>query len=121
MPSDLETILKLDLPVIVRLAERQMPIDDVLDWVPGCIVDLAADSENELDLLLNNIAIGQGRAVKIGENFGLRLTFVGDLQAKIQALSGGVHDLGGRGDSDEDDVSDAEAQALADQMLSGQF
>ena len=121
MASDLKTILELELPIIVRLAEKPMRIDDVLDWVPGCIVDLSTDAESELDLLINNIAIGQGRAVKVGENFGIRLTFVGDLNAKLAALGRGVHELGNKSEDDEDAVSDAEASALAEQMLAGQF
>lgn len=121
MASDLQTILALELPIIVRLAERPMRIDDVLEWVPGCIVDLSTNAENELDLLVNNVALGQGRAVKVGENFGIRLTFVGNLRAKLDALARGVHDLGGTREGDASSISDADANLLADQLLAGQL
>jgi len=65
MASDLKTILELELPIIVRLAEKPMRIDDVLDWVPGCIVDLSTDAESELDLLINT-PIHTGSATEEG-------------------------------------------------------
>ena len=46
---------------------------------------LAAD--DELELLVNNKPIGAGTAVKVGENYGLRVTYVGDLQERIAAMA----------------------------------
>jgi hypothetical protein len=42
-----------------------------------------------LELRVNNKAIGTGQAVKVGENFGLRITFMGDLKERITALGTG--------------------------------
>lgn len=78
MSSNLNQILKLDVPVMVRLAARQIPLGDVLRLVPGAILELGKDAEGELDLMINNRAIGSGSAVKVGENFGIRLTYIGD-------------------------------------------
>jgi len=87
MTADLESILKLDVPVIVRLGERVASFDEVIAWVPGSIVELEKSADGELELLVNNVAIAKGTAVKVGENFGIRISFVGDLKAKIEAMS----------------------------------
>ena len=87
MSSNLDQIMKLDVPVIVRLAARQIPLGDVLRLVPGAILELGKDAEGELDLMVNNRAIGSGAAVKVGENFGIRLTFLGDPRLRV---AGGV-------------------------------
>lgn len=86
MASDLSAILRLEVPVIVRLGERMMTMTEVLALVPGAIIELPKNAEDELDLLVNNKQIGTGTAVKVVENFGLRITYLGDLKQRIQAL-----------------------------------
>ncbi len=70
--------LALEVPVIVRLAERSMRVSEVLELAPGHIIELPKNAESELDLLVNNRPVGVGVAVKVGENFGLRITHLGD-------------------------------------------
>jgi flagellar motor switch protein FliN/FliY len=86
--TNLAQILKLEVPIVVRLGERSMDVSDVLGLVPGAIIELPKNAESELDLLVNNKAIGCGVAVKVGENFGLKLTFIGDVKARIEAMGG---------------------------------
>lgn len=86
MPSDLAAVLRLEVPVIVRLAERRLPLREVLALVPGSILELPKSAEAELDLLVNNKQIGTGTAVKVGENFGLRISYLGDVRERIEAL-----------------------------------
>src|SRR5438552_4401927 len=87
---NLGQILKLEVPIVVRLGERILDVADVLGLVPGAIIELPKNAESELDLLVNNKAIGCGMAVKVGENFGLRLTYIGDVRARIDALGAGA-------------------------------
>jgi flagellar motor switch protein FliN len=86
MASELAAVLRLEVPVIVRLGERRMPLREVLALVPGSIIELPKSAEAELDLLVNNKQIGVGAAVKVGENFGLRITYLGDVRQRIQAM-----------------------------------
>jgi flagellar motor switch protein FliN/FliY len=86
MPTDLKTILKLRVPVIVQVGQRSMPLDDILALGPGAIVELTKSAEEELDLLVNNKQIGRGTAVKVGENFGIRITKIGTPRQRVEAL-----------------------------------
>jgi len=88
MASDLRSILSLEVPIIVLLGERQMKTSEVVSLVPGAIIEIPKNAEDELALQVNNKPIGTGQAVKVGENFGLRITFIGDLRARIDALAG---------------------------------
>jgi len=90
MPADIDALKKLEVPVIVVLGRRQMAVKDVIALVTGAIVELPKNAEEDLELQVNNKVIGLGRAVKVGENFGIRLTFVGDLPGRIEALGGGA-------------------------------
>lgn len=86
MATELKTILKLKVPVIVQVGERRLPVDDVLALGPGAILELNRSSESELDLLVHNKRIGQGSAVKVGENFGLKITKIDSPRDRIAAM-----------------------------------
>ncbi len=85
--ANLSQILRLEVPIVVRLGERVMNVKDVLDLSPGAIIELPKHADSELDLLVNNKVIGCGMAVKVGENFGIRLTFLGNIAARVEAMA----------------------------------
>lgn len=88
MATDLQTILELTVPVIVQLGERQMSCEDVLALGPGAIIELDRSSADELDLLVNNRPVGKGVAVKVCENFGIRVSSIGTPEQRIEAMGG---------------------------------
>ncbi len=89
MPStNLASVMKLEAPIIVQLGARAMTVDEVMSLAPGAIIELPKNAEEELELLVNNKPIGSGNAVKVGENFGIRVNFIGDLKDRILALGG---------------------------------
>ncbi len=69
-------ILQLSVPLVVRVAQRQMKLRQILEISTGSIVEFDTPAESELDLLVNNSPVAKGMAVKVGENFGIRLTRV---------------------------------------------
>ena len=86
-PSDLRRILQIRVPVIVKLAERRINLQEVMKLGTGSIIEFHKDSDNPLELMVNNKTIGIGIAVKVGENFGLKLTQVGDVRQVVHALA----------------------------------
>ena len=87
MPTDVQTILKLTVPVIVHVGRTRAPMEDVLALAPGAILELEKTSDEPLDLLVNNKVIGQGQAVKVGENFGIRLNRLAPPRARLTAMT----------------------------------
>ncbi len=79
-------MLKLKVPVVVRVAVRTMSIGEVMKITPGTILEFSRGIEQDLDLMANNHQIGSGVAVKVNEHFGLRLTYVGDVRNRINSL-----------------------------------
>jgi len=88
-PGDPGRILRLAVPVIVRLAQRTMPMSEILGITTGSIIEFEKPADSELDLMINNKCIGSGQAVKVGENFGLRVTSIGTVRQRIQAMGPG--------------------------------
>lgn len=112
MPADISAILELEVPIIVLLGDREMTVAEVMGLVPGAILELPKPADDELDLLVNNKQIGMGVAVKLGENFGIRITAIGDVEMRAHALAAA---------SSGSDQDDDDADALAEQFLSGQL
>ena len=86
MSNDLARILRLEVPLIVQIAERRMTLSEVTALTHGSIIELPKQISEELDVLVNNTWIGSGRAVKVGENFGVRLSQVGAVRDRVAAL-----------------------------------
>ena len=107
MKRSVEQILRIEVPLLVQLAERQMTVGEVLDLTPGSIIELPKTSEEELEILINNKVIGSGNAVKVGENFGIRVRFIGDLADRIAAMGPDATDEL----LDEDDTAEDAAPA----------
>ena len=84
--QELQRILRLSVPVIVKLAERKLSLSEVLRLGNGAIIEFFKSSEEPLELLINNKPIAVGETVKVGENFGLRITQVGDVRAVIRSM-----------------------------------
>ena len=84
----LQRIMRIEVPVIVKLAECRMPLARIVGLNTGAIIEFEKPADANLDLMINNKCIGLGQAVKVGENFGLRITQVGTLLEKIEALGG---------------------------------
>jgi flagellar motor switch protein FliN/FliY len=54
----------------------------------GAIIEFFKRSDEPLELMINNKVIGVGEAVKVGENFGLRISKIGDVKEIIRSLAG---------------------------------
>lgn len=120
MSQTVARILSLEVPIIVRLGQRQMPLGEVMSLIPGAIIELPKSADEELDLLVNNKAIGSGTAVKVGENFGLKIAHIGDVRDRIAALGAAGEATGGAGPTSAAKSEEDELAALAAQMLAGQ-
>lgn len=86
--NDVRRILRLQVPIIVKLAERKLQLSEVMRLGVGAIIEFVKSSDEPLELLVNNKVIAVGETVKVGENFGLRITQVGDVRQIIQSLGG---------------------------------
>ncbi|MEM8757414.1 MAG: FliM/FliN family flagellar motor switch protein [Planctomycetota bacterium] len=112
MGRTLNSLLKIEVPVIVRLGSRQMKMSEITALTSGSIIEFPIKADEPLELLANNIPIGSGMAVKVAENFGISLDYVGDIRDRIAALGS---ERSGMSEEDED----AAAAALAEQFLNG--
>ena len=86
LSEEARRILRLKVPVIVKLAEKMLPLGDIIDLTPGSIVEFSRSADQSLELLVNDKVIGHGMAVKVGEKFGLRIDEILSVEETIRSL-----------------------------------
>ena len=84
----MQRILGLSVPVSVTLAERYLDIETILATKVGTIIEFGVPFDSELTLNVAGHPIGTGQAVKIGENFGLRVNQIAGVRDRIEAMRG---------------------------------
>jgi len=117
MGSNLKSIMRIEVPLVVVLGERILDMSNIRQWVPGSILELQINAEEDLEVRINNRRIANGSAVKLGENFGVRLTTTLGQTHRIEALGPETEDnssiAGGSGEMTPDEIAEA--------MLAGQL
>lgn len=75
--NPLHRLNKLPVQAIVKLASKKIEMNQLLSICPGSLITFDKPCEDPLELYINNQVYCQGEAVKIGENFGLKIDRVG--------------------------------------------
>jgi len=84
--SEVSRLLAIEVPVIVQLGMRRLTVGEVMRLAVGAIIEFGKSAEEELDLLANNKPIGKGHAVKVGENFGIKVSSISSVRETIKKL-----------------------------------
>lgn len=74
LPAYARSLLHIELPVMVTLAQKRQPLARILELVPGSIIQFDKSCEDPLCLEVAGRPLALGEAVKVGEKFGLRIT-----------------------------------------------
>jgi len=82
----LNTLLRLSVPVRVRLADKRFPLRQLLALSPGGILAFDKPCEDLLELCVNNRVHCRGEAVKIGERIGLKVNQLGPPPGRVSPL-----------------------------------
>lgn len=86
VPPHVARLLRIRVPLIVQLARQALAVSQIRKLSSGTILEFERDVDRPCDLLVNNRPIGVGEVVRVGENFGLRVTEIRDAAARIRSL-----------------------------------
>jgi flagellar motor switch protein FliN/FliY len=87
--SDISLLLDVPLQVTVELGRTQLKIRNVLELVPGSIIELDKLAGEPVDVLVNGKPIARGEVVVIDEEFGVRITDVASHAKRLRGLAAG--------------------------------
>ena len=85
-PSQIDLLLDVELTVSVELGRKQLAIKDVLDMVPGSLLELEKLAGEPVDLMVNGKLFAYGEVVVIDENFGVRISSIVSPQERLEKL-----------------------------------
>ncbi|MBX9654771.1 FliM/FliN family flagellar motor C-terminal domain-containing protein [bacterium] len=81
-------LLRTQVPVIVTLAQKHENAGKLLQLGPGSIIEFSQSCEEPLQFSVNNLPIGIGEAVKIGDHFGLKVISIVPPEERLERLGG---------------------------------
>ena len=71
-----KSLLRIEANVAVTLAHQKLPVERILQFVPGVMIQFDKPCDRPLTLEIDGNAIAEGEVVKVGDKFGLRITEV---------------------------------------------
>ncbi len=86
-PGNLDLILDIELQVVVRMGQTEMPLGELLKLTPGAIIELNRTADAPVDLLVNGKQIAKGEVVVVDGNFAFRITEIESAATRIRSLA----------------------------------
>lgn len=78
-PRSINFILDIPLELTVEVGRRNMTMGELIELLPGTVVELDRPAGGQLDILANGKIIAKGEAVVVGDRYGVRiLEVIGD-------------------------------------------
>jgi flagellar motor switch protein FliN/FliY len=74
LPPYARRLMRIPVPLQVKLASQRKSIQEIVELGPGSIVKFAKTCDEPLELCVGDRAIAQGEVVKVGDKFGLRIS-----------------------------------------------
>lgn len=69
-----KSLLRIETNVAVTLAQQKIPVERILQFVPGVMIQFDKPCDRPISLEIDGNTIAEGEVVKVGDKFGLRIT-----------------------------------------------
>ena len=70
----LDIVLDVKVKVTVQLGSCQLSMRDVLELVPGSVIQLTQHASDPVGLYVNDKLVAYGEVVVVEDNFGIKIT-----------------------------------------------
>lgn len=89
VPGDIGLIMDVPLQISVELGRTELRIRNVLELVPGSIIELDRLAGEPVDVLVNGKQLARGEVVVIDEEFGIRITEIASQASRLRGIADG--------------------------------
>jgi flagellar motor switch protein FliN/FliY len=86
LPSTMDLLLDVELPVSVSFGRAQLPLKDVIKLTTGSIVELNRSISEPVEVIVNNCVIARGEVVVVEGNYGVRIDHIISRQERLRTL-----------------------------------
>ncbi len=84
--NKLDLIIDIKIQISVEIGRTSMTIKDLLQLVPGSVIELDKLAGDPLDIFVNDSLVAKGKVVVVDENFGIRITDLVSPEERIKSL-----------------------------------
>lgn len=84
---DFDFVLDIPVNLTVELGQTRMAIKDLLQLMPGSVIELDGQAGTPLNVLINGCLIAMGEVVVINEKYGIRLTDIKSPSERVQKIN----------------------------------
>ena len=85
--NTLDLVRDIQVMLTVELGRTEMLIQDILELIPGKVIELDRLAGEPLDIMVNGKLLAKGEVVVVDENFGVRITSIIDPRAREVAVA----------------------------------
>ncbi len=71
---NVEVVMDVKVQVTVQLGSYELPMREIVQLIPGSVLQLKQHAKDPVGLFVNGKLIGYGEVVLVEENFGLKIT-----------------------------------------------
>ena len=86
LPSALELLYDVELPVSVSFGRAHLPVKEVLKLTSGSIVELNRGITEPVEVIVNNCVIARGEVVVVEGNYGVRILEIVSRTERLRTL-----------------------------------
>ncbi len=72
--KDLGLLMDVRVKLTVQLGSCRMPMREVMELVPGSVIQLNQEAKDPVGLYVNDKLIAYGEVVVVEDNFGIKIT-----------------------------------------------
>ncbi len=83
-----KSLLRIEASVAVSLANKDLPVDRIMSFVPGVMIQFDKSCDTPLTVEIDGQNIAAGEVVKVGDKFGIRITEILDRDERWVPLIG---------------------------------
>src|ERR1700730_14901761 len=87
-PGTLELLLDLELRRLRSGGKAQMPLQQIIKWTTGSIVELETAVNEPVEVVVNNCVIARGEVVVVDGNYGVRVQQIVSRGERLQTTGG---------------------------------
>lgn len=86
LESKMDILCDIELDATLRFGSREMTLQEVLELVPGSVLELDRHVSEPMDLVVGDRIVARGEVVVLNGNFALRVTEVATPQLRLESI-----------------------------------
>jgi flagellar motor switch protein FliN/FliY len=74
--SNIKIVTSIALDVVIKLGEAQIPIESILEWKKGTIIELDKQLGDPIDIIVGSKTLARGEVIVIDDKLVVRISEV---------------------------------------------